>query len=110
MNVGLILCGILAVFFLVLAGAFLLLKGKAAMLISGFNTLPKEQRALYSHEKMSAAYRNMFLLWGAVFVVGAALAHWIHAYTAIAAFGVWLVLLGKELHMYADKAFEKFKK
>lgn len=44
MNIGFYACGILCLLFLLLAFLFTILKGKAAMLISGFNTLSKEQR------------------------------------------------------------------
>ena len=44
MNIWGIICLILAVIFSILAAVFALLKEKGALLISGFNTLSKEER------------------------------------------------------------------
>ena len=109
MNAGAIICTIMAMFFLILALVFAALKSKGAILISGFNTLPKEQRDLYDKKKMSTDYRNMFALWCAVFLAGVLLSQLVSVYMAIAAFIVWMILLFSQIHLYPDKAFEKYK-
>ncbi len=45
MNIGVAACGIAMLLFVVVGALFALLKGKAAMLISGFNTLPAKERS-----------------------------------------------------------------
>ena len=55
-------CGSACLLFLLFAVIFTVLKGKAAILISGFNTMPKDKRKLYDKEQMSRDQRNIFLL------------------------------------------------
>jgi hypothetical protein len=42
---------------------FTILKEKGAMLISGFNTMSKEERKLYDKAKMSKDQRNACIIW-----------------------------------------------
>lgn len=51
-------CIAVSVIFWIMAAVFAVLKGKAAILISGFNTMPKEQREQYDRERMSRDMRN----------------------------------------------------
>jgi hypothetical protein len=99
----------LCVVFLLFALLFTLLKEKGAMLISGFNTLPQKERALYDAAKLSRDQRNAFLLWALIFGVGAVLAYFLTQYLAIAAFAVWLVVFFRDVHLDAGKAFAKYK-
>lgn len=46
-------CIAVSVIFWIMAAVFAVLKGKGAILISGFNTMPKEQREQYDRERMS---------------------------------------------------------
>lgn len=50
MNIGTIICLLLAVVFGMISMIFALLKEKGAMLISGFNTLSKEEQANYDQK------------------------------------------------------------
>jgi len=109
MSIGAMICIILAIFFLALASTFALLKEKSAMLISGFNTLPKERRGLYDQKKMSLDYRNMIAFWSALFFIGALLSQSIHAYSTILTFIIWPIWLSKEIHLDADKSLAKYK-
>lgn len=109
MNIGTIACLVMVVIFLIMVVIFVLLKDKGVMLISGFNTLPKEERDHYNKEKMSTDQRNRFLLWTLIFIAGALLSYLISAYIAIIAFVVWLILFFKEVHFDTDKAFEQYK-
>jgi hypothetical protein len=99
----------LFILFLLFALLFTLLKEKAAMLISGFNTLPQNERALYDAAKLSRDQRNAFLLWALIFGVGAVLAYCLTQYLAIVAFVVWLVVFFRDVHLDAKKAFAKYK-
>ena len=80
------------------------------MLISGFNTLPREKRALYDTARMSRDQRNSFLLWAAVLAAGAALSLLVSQGFAIAAFAVWLVLFFRDVHFNTEKAFAKYRR
>ena len=63
MNVGFFACGMLSFIFILLAIIFAILKSKASVLISGFNSKSKEERSLYDEEKMCRDQRNAFLIW-----------------------------------------------
>lgn len=88
MNRGFFACALSGLLFLLFALIFTVLKEKAAILISGFNTLPKQERALYDKEKMSRDQRNAFLIWAVIMGLGAVLSYFISKYMATAAFGI----------------------
>ena len=110
MNIGAVMCSLLGGLFLLMGALFAALKEKAAMLISGFNTLPREKRALYDTARMSRDQRNSFLLWAAVLAAGAALSLLVSQGFAIAAFAVWLVLFFRDVHFNTEKAFAKYRR
>ena len=110
MNIGAVMCSLLGGLFLLMGALFAALKEKAAMLISGFNTLPREKRALYDTARMCRDQRNSFLLWAAVLAAGAALSLLISQLFAVAAFAVWLVLFFRDVHLDAEKAFGKYRR
>ena len=110
MKVGFYVCIALAGVFLVLSIVFALLGEKGAMLVSGFNTLPKSQRGLYDQGKISSDMRNALLIWTGIMGVGAVLSYTISSYCGILAFIIWLILFLKDFHWDAKKAFEKYKK
>lgn len=109
MNIGFIVCIIMAGIFLVLAIVFALLKEKGAMLVSGFNTLPREERERYDKRKISTDMRNSFLIWGLIFILGGIFSYLVSSYAAIAAGVLWLILFFKEVHFDTDKAFGKYR-
>ncbi len=110
MNIGAIICLILAVFFGIITIIFALLKEKGAILISGFNTMPKEERENYDKKKMSIDMRNSLFLWSIILFSGAILAHFISKYCAIIAIVIWLILFFKDVHIDSEKAFGKYRK
>ncbi len=110
MNIGFFVCIVSSLLFCLFALIFTFLKGKSAMLISGFNTLSKEQRASYDKEKMCKDQRNTFLLWSVILGTGAILSYFISEYAAPAAFAVWLVVFFKDVHLDEEKAFGKYKR
>ncbi len=110
MNIGATVCLILAGAFLLLGLIFWLLGEKAAMLVSGFNTLPKEKRESYDQLRLSADHRNLFFLWSGMFAAGAAGSFLISQYTAVAVFAIWLILFFREVHINEEKAFSKYLK
>jgi predicted Abi (CAAX) family protease len=103
------ICGILCVVFLLFALLFTILKEKGAMLVSGFNTIPKEEKALYDTAKLSSDQRNAFLIWAIILGVGSVLAYCITQYIAIISVLVWLVVFFKDIHLDSEKAFGKYK-
>ncbi|MDE6956379.1 MAG: DUF3784 domain-containing protein [Oscillospiraceae bacterium] len=110
MNAGFIVCGGACFLFLLLTFIFTIFKEKSAMLISGFNTMPKEKRALYDKEKLSKDQRNRFLVWAAIQGTGAVLAYYISPYMAVIAFIIWFIVFFRDVHLDKEKAFGKYKK
>ncbi|MCI8961299.1 MAG: DUF3784 domain-containing protein [Lachnospiraceae bacterium] len=110
MNTGFMLCGGACLLFLLLTLIFTIFKEKSVMLISGFNTMPKEKRELYDKEKLSKDHRNIFLIWAIIQGTGAILAYYISQYIAVIAFIIWLVVFFKDVHLDDEKAFGKYKK
>ncbi|MDZ5724282.1 MULTISPECIES: DUF3784 domain-containing protein [Acetobacterium] len=109
-NIFAISCFVLAIIFVLLAFIFALLKEKAAILISGFNTLPKELRHSYDTQRMSKDMRNQFALWALILFAGALLSHFISFYFALASLTLWLFLFFKDVHFDVDKAFNRYLK
>lgn len=108
MNIGFYTCVAFLIIFVLMAGIFSILGEKGAMLISGFNTLPKEKRELYDKKRMSRDQRNMFLIWAAIMAAGAVLSLLVSQYMAAAAGAVWLIVFFKEVHLDVEKAFAKY--
>ncbi len=86
MNIGVAGCIAMGVVFSILLVLFVILKGKGAMLVSGFNMLSKEERKNFDTERMCADQ------------------------VAIIAWGIWLILFFKDVHMDTEKAFGKYRK
>lgn len=110
MNNGCIICGSFCLFFIGFAFLFTVLGEKGAILISGFNTMPKEKRELYDKARMSRDQRNEFLIWAGIWGAGAVLSFCFTQYMAILAFVVWLVVFLKNVHLDEEKAFGKYRK
>lgn len=66
MNIGFLMCGIMAPCFVIISLVFAIGKEKSAILISGFNSLPKQQRDQYDQAKMAADMRNSTALWALI--------------------------------------------
>jgi hypothetical protein len=108
MNIGFWACMILVPFFAIMALIFYTGKEKAAMLIAGFNALPKKEQALYDRARMAKDIAKDFAVWTLLMLVGALLSLWISSYVAVAAYVVWFILLFKDMHMDVHKAFQKY--
>lgn len=102
-------CFILAAFFAVLAAVFGFLKGKAAVLISGFNDFTQEERKYYDTARLAKDVRNLMLFLTLDMAIGAVLCHFASQYFSAAAFLVFLILLFRNAHLDSDKAFGKYK-
>lgn len=110
MNMEIIICLILGVSFSLLSIIFALLKEKSAVLISGFNTISKEEREKYDKKQMSIDMRNSFLLWAIILFLGAVFSYYISKYCAIISIVIWLIIFFKGINIDSEKAFEKYKK
>lgn len=108
MNYGFIICGLMGLLFLVVALIFMVLKGKATKLISGYNFKTKEERKLYDNDKMSRDFKNMLLLWSFIFILGALLSLFISQFLAVPVFIIWLVLFFRNVH-FDDQEYEKYR-
>ena len=104
------MCGGMSIIFWGMALLFALLKGKAAILISGFNTMPKEQRKQYDRERMSKDQRNAFILWAVILGSGSLLSELTSSENAAIAAGIiWRVIFFRDVHLDEEKAFGKYK-
>ncbi len=70
MNIGFYACLIIEVIFAIMTIVFTILGDKAAVLISGFNTLTQEQRSEYDMKRMCMEQRNSMLIWTVIMLVG----------------------------------------
>ena len=110
MNAGVVACALALALFLVFGIAFAALKGKAAIIVSGFNSLTKHERAQYDTDALAKDMRNACFLWAAIMAIGCFLSYALTSYLAIIAYAIWLVLLFKDVHVDAATAFEKYRK
>lgn len=108
MNIGVYLCGILVIPFMIIGMLFAILKEKAAKFVSGFSSLPKEEQALYDKAYISCDMRNQCFLWSAIMFIGAVLSYFVISYMAVLAFAIWLIVFFKEVHSDAHQAFKKY--
>lgn len=108
MNIGFKACIVPVLIFVVMSLIFGILKGKSAILISGFNTLPKRERDLYDKAYMARDMRNSYALWSLIMFIGAVCSYAISGYAAIFAYIIWGVLFFKEVRLDPYKAFEKY--
>ena len=85
MNLGFWMCGVLVFPFLIMGVLFAIFKERAAKFVSGFNSLSREEQALYDKAKISRDIRNQCFTWSAIMFVGAILSYIVTAYIAIPA-------------------------
>ena len=108
MNIGFGICGVLVIPFVIIGVLFAIFKEKAAKFVSGFNSLPKEEQALYDKAHISRDIKNQCFTWAGIMLIGAVLSYFLTSYMAIPAFIVWFILFFKEVHFDTHKAFEKY--
>lgn len=83
MNIGFWLCGVLVIPFVIIGVLFAIFKEKAAKFVSGFNSLPKEEQALYDKAHISRDIKNQCFTWAGIMLVGAVLSYFLTPYMAI---------------------------
>ncbi len=94
--------------FLVFAVIFTVQKEKACRLIGGFNFFSQEQQARYDRAAIARDYKKLFAWWTAGAFLFAVLAFWFAWWAFGAAAVLFLISIGKEMHIDAEKAFEKY--
>ena len=99
-------CGVL---FLVFAVIFAVKKEKACKLIGGFNFFTEAQQARYDRAAIARDYQKQFTVWAVGAFLFSPLCLWLGWWAFGAAFVLFLFSLGKEMHIDAEKAFEKYK-
>lgn len=109
MNIGFLLCTILAVCFCSMGIVFSVLKERGAKYVSGFNLFSKEEQMQYDKVRISRDIRNQCFTWFFIMGIGATLSYFITSYIAIPTFLVWLFLFFKDVHLDAYKAFDKYR-
>ena len=95
--------------FLIFAIVFAVKKEKACRLIGGFNFFTEEQQSCYDKAAIAKDYQRLFTWWTVGAFLFAVLALWLSWWAMGAAFALFLFSLGKEMHIDAEKAFEKYK-
>lgn len=95
--------------FLVFAIVFVVRKEKACSLIGGFNFFTEEQQARYDKAAIAKDYQRLFTRWTVGAFLFALLCPWFAWWAMGAALALFLFSLGKEMHIDAEKAFEKYK-
>ena len=107
---GVVACLIVAIIFAVTGLVLAAGKEKAAILVSGFNSLSKEERQSYDTARISKDMRNQCWTWTAVLTCGAFLTYYVSPFMSVVAMVVWLCLFFKEVHLDVYTAFEKYLK
>ena len=107
---GVVACLIVAIIFAVTGLVFAAGKEKAAILVSGFNSLSKEERQSYDTARISKDMRNQCWTWTAVLTCGAFLTYYVSPFMSVVAMVVWLCLFFKGVHLDVYTAFEKYLK
>lgn len=110
MNVWFMSCFVLAVLFVLLALIFTLVGEKGVILISGFNTMSKEEKEQYDKKRIVIDQRSELLVWSVILLIGSVLTYFISWVWAPISLIVWLIVFFSNVHIDAYKAFEKYKK
>lgn len=107
-HIGTAACLMMAGMMLLCALPFHLGGAKMARFVSGFNMFSPEEQERYDKEAICRDIRDLYLKLFKVMLIGTALS-FLSQWIALAAFGVWLVLLFKEVRLDYRKAFEKYR-
>jgi hypothetical protein len=99
----------LGLLFLLFAVLFAMKKEKACGLIAGFNALTKQQQAQYDRAAIARDYKKLFILWTAAAFVCAGLCLILGWIAYIAFFALLLATAAPHMHLWAEKAFAKYK-
>jgi len=101
---------VMACIFGLLGMIFLIFKEKACVLISGYNFKTKKEREEYDEARLSKYEGHFFFKCAVIYLTGAVISISAGALSFWAAFAVWLVYFLKNVHLDAEKAFDKYKR
>ena len=93
----------------VFAVIFAVKKEKACKLVGGFNFFTEAQQARYDKAAIAKDYQRLMTWWTAGAFLFAVLCLWLHWWAFGAAFILFLFSVGREMHIDAEKAFEKYR-
>ena len=99
-------CGVV---FFIFAVLFAVLKEKAVPLISGFNSLSREEQKKYDRTALARDYRNMFALWAFVMLAGALFCLRFGLPAFCVTIAVWILTARNKIHFSFEKAFGKYR-
>lgn len=109
MSVITLVCFILGMFFLAFSILFVILKENGAIIISGFNSIPKAKQQQYDKSKLVMDSKKHFFTLSLVSLAGAIFSNFFHIAFGILALIVMAVLFFRQVSFSAEKAFEKYK-
>lgn len=109
MTIEFFIAGGVCILFL-LALLFAALGEKGAMLVSGFNTMPKDKREQYDKARISKDQRNLFFFWSGLWAVGTISVWLISGKMIYVIVVIQVVLFFREVHLDEEKEFGKYRK
>lgn len=109
MTIDFFIAGGVCILFL-LALLFAALGEKGAMLVSGFNTMPKDKREQYDKARISKDQRNLFFFWSGLWAVGTISVWLISGKMIYVIVVIQVVLFFREVHLDEEKEFGKYRK
>lgn len=110
MTIEFFIAGGVCILFLLLALLFAALGEKGAMLVSGFNTMPKDKREQYDKARISKDQRNLFFFWSGLWAVGTISVWLVSGKMIYVMVAIQVVLFFREVHLDEEKAFGKYRK
>ena len=102
-------CAALGVLFCLLGLGFAAAGSKAALWVSGFNTLPPAERTGYDTARLSRDYARKFAGWGVLLLTGAGLGGWVSGWGSAGALALWAVWLFRSVHWDPERAFARYR-
>lgn len=110
MTIEFFIAGGVCMLFLLLALLFAALGEKGAMLVSGFNTMPKDKREQYDKARISKDQRKLFFFWSGLWAVGTISVWLVSGKMIYVMVAIQVVLFFREVHLDEEKAFGKYRK
>lgn len=108
MNIGFMSCGILVLPFALIAVLFAMFKDKVAKFVSGFNSLPKEEQALYDKAFISRDMKKQCFTWATIMLLEAVISYFFGAIYGYFGLCDLACCIFKEVHFDSHKTFEKY--
>lgn len=88
---------------------FSILKGKAAVFIPGFLSIPEEKRKQYDTDRLVRDVRDSFAVSALVLAAGFVLGITVHVFCSAFLFVMWILIFFKDVNLDKEQAFEKYR-